>query len=200
MIWLNWAQFYGLGICFQVWRISQAFTLNWIWLSESRGPSSSTTVPDWSPDISCIVASRECLTATSPGCRTLASESKALVVKHESLKRFPHLHCNKKYRTQFAAQSNSYAHRTANRFKLQTTGRFWMPHYSMRHLAHRVISLAVCSSPCMSVMELSPLLNVSTPIRSLPPSLASLLLLRCAREDTTLARVPRSPCEGCSCE
>lgn len=66
-------------------------------------------------------------------------------------------------------------------------------------LSHRVISFAVCSSPWMSVIELSPLLSVSTPIRSLPPSLASLVLLRWARDVTTFASVPRSPWHGSSC-
>lgn len=73
------------------------------------------------------------------------------------------------------------------------------PLYSLWHLSHRVISLAVCSSPWMSVMELSPLLSVSTPIRSLPLSLASLALLRWARDVTTFASVPRSPWDGSSC-
>lgn len=75
----------------------------------------------------------------------------------------------------------------------------YQPSDSLRHLPHRVISLAVCSSPWMSVMELSPLLSVSTPISSLPLSLASLFLLRWARDVTTFASVPRSPWDGSSC-
>lgn len=63
----------------------------------------------------------------------------------------------------------------------------------LRHFPHRVISLAVWSSPWMSGIEASPLLSVSTPIRSLLLSLASLVLLRWAREVTTFASVPRSP-------
>lgn len=56
------------------------FTLKGKWHSESRDPSSSTTGPDWSPDISCMVASRESAAEPSEGCSTLARVSKALLV------------------------------------------------------------------------------------------------------------------------
>lgn len=59
-----------------------SFTLKGIWLSESKGPSNSTTGPDWSPDISCIVASKESAAEPSPECRTLARVSNALTI-HE---------------------------------------------------------------------------------------------------------------------
>lgn len=53
-------------------------TLNGIWISESNDPSSSTTGPDWSPDISCMVASNDSPAELSAGCKALARVSKAL--------------------------------------------------------------------------------------------------------------------------
>lgn len=65
--------------------------------------------------------------------------------------------------------------------------------------AHLEISFALWSSPWMSVIELSPLLRVSAPIRSLLLSLVTLVLLMWASDVTTFASVPRSPWDGSSC-
>lgn len=58
----------------------ELFTLKGKWLSERRDPSSSTTGPDWSPDISCMVASKDSPAEPSEGCRTFARVSKALLM------------------------------------------------------------------------------------------------------------------------
>lgn len=73
-------------------KVSVTFTLKGKWLSESRGPSNSTTGPDWSPDISCIVASKDSPAEPSGGWRTLARVSKALIKHKKVTLKYPRFH------------------------------------------------------------------------------------------------------------
>lgn len=65
---------------------SLCLTLNGTWLSESSGPSSSRMLPDWSPDTSCMVASRDSLVGPPPGLRAFARVSNALAHRSSTVK------------------------------------------------------------------------------------------------------------------